>query len=122
MPEVSYIRESGKSVLLLDFAGLEDYSVLSGLVEEAIRLARIPNEWSSVLSLIDLTGTKVNSTVLESLKKLSRSNGPYIKAIAFVGLSPMRYLMMKIILRITGRRNHRVIRNRGEALLWLLQQ
>jgi len=122
MPEVNYIRQAGKSILLLDISGIKDFSKLGGLVDEAIRLARMPNEWRSVLSLIDLTGTRLNGTVGASLKRLSRSNGPYVKAIAFVGFSPVWSFLMKLFLKVARKRNHRVMRDRGEAMLWLLQQ
>ena len=119
MPEVTYILQGEQSILLMDFSRLTDYSVLPGLVGESIRLAQSANERHSVLALIDLTGTRVNKEVRSSLKRLSQNNGPYIKAIAFVGLNKPWSLLVSAMLRVMRKRNHRVIQDRSQAIRWL---
>ncbi len=121
MPEVKYIQQGDESVLLMDFAHITDNRVLPGLVEESIRLAQSAKNRHSVLALIDLTGTRVNKEIRASLKRLSQNNGPYIKAIAFVGLNKAWSLLVSTLLRVTRKRNHKVIQERNQALQWLVQ-
>jgi hypothetical protein len=122
MPEVKYIPHEGQSVLLLDFSDIADYSVLPGLVDEGIRLAQAGNARHSVRALIDLSGTRVRKPVIDSLERLSKNNGPYMKAVAFVGLSGSWSLLLSMFLRSAGRSNHHVLHNRDQALRWLALQ
>lgn len=122
MPEVKYMKQGDKSILLMDFVRITDYRVLPGLVDESIRLVQSAKDRHSILALIDLTETRVNKEVISSLKRLSQNNGPYIKAITFVGLSKTWSLLLSLILRANGKRNHNVIHERSQALQWLMQQ
>ena len=122
MPQVEYIHHGDKQILLMDFANIVDYSVFPGLVEESMRLVRTSNSGRSVLAAIDMSGTRINKTVITSLKKLSRNNGPFMQAVAFVGLSAVWSFVVKLLLWATKRTNHRVIRDRNLAIRWLAQQ
>jgi hypothetical protein len=122
MPEVKFIDHEGKSVLLMDFADITSVGLLSRLVDELIQLVEAVNVRHSVLVLMDLSNTRISPEVTRSLKRLSRNNGPYIKAITFVGLGAMWAFIMSILLRVTKRRNHKVMRSRSDALNWLTHQ
>ena len=87
MPEMRYVQHEGQSVLLMDFTNISDYSVMPVLIDEATTLATTSGNPHTVLALIDLTGTRLSKGVTSSLSRLSRNNGPYIKAIALVGLN-----------------------------------
>ena len=122
MPEARYIIREGRSILLMDFARVEDWSALPKLVDEAIRLAQSSNNHYSVLAMIDLSGTRITKPLAISLKRLSKNNGPYIKAVAFVGLRFPASLLFSVFLRISGRRNHTVAQTREQAIRWLVVQ
>ena len=122
MPEVQYVAQGDKQVLLIDFVGISDYRVLPSLVDKAGRLAQMSEGLGSVRTLIDLTSTRINKQVISSLKSLSRNNGRYAKATAFVGLSNTWSLLLSTLLHARGKTNHKVIGSRSEALLWLEQQ
>jgi hypothetical protein len=122
MPEVKYIPHEGQSILLLDFSNIADYTVLPGLVDEAIRLTQAGNARGSVRALIDLSGTRIRKSAIDSLERLSKNNGPFMKAVVFVGLSGSWSLLLSMFLRSAGRSNHRVMHNREQALRWLALQ
>ncbi len=122
MPQVTFVDQQDRRILLIDFSHVEDYSVLLGLVDEAIRLARTSNTPHSVLSLIDLSDTRITKPVINSLERLSKNNGPFIRAIVFVGLTAPWSLLLSMFLRSSGRRNHRVMQNRDQAMRWLALQ
>jgi hypothetical protein len=122
MPEVKFIQHEGKRVLLMDFSDIRRVGLLSQLVDESIQLVQAVNVRHSVLALMDLSNTRIDREVVASLKRLSRNNGPYIKAITFVGLGAIWRFIISILLRVTKRRNHKVMQGRAQALDWLARQ
>jgi len=122
MSEAKFIDHGGKRILLMDFADITRIELLSKLVDESIQLVHDVNVPHSVLALMDLSNTHIDREVIASLKRLSRNNGPYIKAITFVGLGAMWPFIIGTLLRVTKRRNHKIIRGRAQALDWLVHQ
>jgi len=122
MAEVKYISQEGKPILFMDFSNITDYSVLPELVADTIRLTQSGNARHSVLTLIDLTGTRIRKPVIDSLERLSKNNGPYMKAVVFMGLSGSWSLLLSMFLRSAGRSNHRVMHTRDQAMRWLVLQ
>jgi len=122
VPEVKYVSQGNKRILLIDLVSVSDYRILPSLVNEAIRLAQTAEGPGSVRTLIDLSNTRINKYVVSSLKDLSRNNGMYAKATAFVGLSKTWSLLLSALLLARGKRNHKVIRSRSNALRWLEEQ
>ena len=117
MPAVQYVDQGEIRILLIDFVGISDYRILPDLVDEAKRLAKMAESPGSVRTLVDLTNTRINRQVMSSLKSLSRNNGRYAKATAFVGLGKIWSLVLSTLLLARGKKNHRVFRNPGDALL-----
>ncbi len=122
MPEAKYIVREGRSILLMDFTRIKDWGALPKVVDDAIRLAQSSNTHHSILAMMDLSGTRVTKTLMDSMKRLSKNNGPYIKAVTFVGLSLPWSILFSLLLRISGRRNHRVMQTREQAVRWLVLQ
>ncbi len=122
MPNVEFVSQGDKRILLIDFVSISDYGVVPGLVDKATRLAQMSEGPGSVRTLIDLTGTRINKQIISSLTSLSQTNGRYAKATAFVGLGKVWTLILSTLLRARGKTNHKVIKSRDEALRWLEQQ
>jgi hypothetical protein len=122
MPDVKFVDFDSKQVLLMDFTSIISAEVLSGLVNESIQLVQATNDRRSVLALIDVNNTPINRSVIASLKRLSQNNGPYIKAITFVGLGLLPGIMLRMLFRLAKKKNHKVMRDRSQALAWLVQQ
>jgi hypothetical protein len=122
MAEMKFIQIGDRQVLLMDFSRLRDATVLTEATDDAIATVRSAGGPHSVLALLDLTGTPVNRALLRSLRKLSENNGPFIRAMAFVGLGMIPRSLLKALLRASKRTNHQVFRTRSEALDWLTRQ
>ncbi len=122
MPEVQFVNQGDKRILLIDIVSIHDCRAVPSLVEKATRLAQTAEGPGSLRMLIDLTGTRINKQVISSLNNISRTNGRYAKATAFVGLNKAWTLILSTLLRTRGKTNHKVIGNRTEALVWLEQQ
>ena len=121
MPKVQFVLQNDKQVLLIDFVGISDFGVIPSLIDKAIRLAHSSDSPGSVRTLIDLSGTRINKAIMSSLKSLSRSNGRYAKATAFVGLSKSWSLFLSFLFHARGKHNHKVLSSRTEAFRWLEQ-
>jgi hypothetical protein len=119
MPEVKFIDHGGERVLLMDFSKARDDREMVETAEEVMRLVRLTGQQGSIRGLIDFSGTPFNKVMRESMMKMSRNNGPYMKSVAFVGLGVLLSSLFKGLLFITGRSNHKVFSTRGDALDWL---
>ena len=106
----------------MDFSHAPDSQAIAEMAEKAILLVRSSRQKGSVRGLIDFTGTSLNGVVRRSMQKMSLSNGPYMRAVAFVGFGVLLSLLFRFMLKATGRSNHRVFRTRQEALDWLEKQ
>jgi hypothetical protein len=116
---VKILDHGGQRVLLVDLSSANAGKGIVDTAEEAIRIVQSTNQKRSVRGLIDLSGTSLNKVVRETMKKMSRSNGPYMKSVAFVGLGVILSLVIKGFLVASGRSNHRVFSTRQDALDWL---
>jgi hypothetical protein len=119
MPDVQYVTQGDKQVLLIDFVGISDYRDVPGLIDKAVHLAQSSEGPGSVRTLIDLSGTRINKEILSSLKSLSRTNGRFAKATAFVGLGKSWSMLLTVFFRARGKHNHKVFPSRSEAMSWL---
>jgi hypothetical protein len=119
MPDVKFIDHLGERILVIDFSHAYDDQKIIETAEEAMQCVRSTNQRGSVRGLIDLSRTSLNKVVRGTLKRLSRNNGPFMRSVAFVGLGVVLSPMFKGFLLVTGRSNHRVFRERQDALDWL---
>jgi hypothetical protein len=122
MPEVKYVTQGEYAVLVIDLAHITDTREVSRVAGETIRLAQSAGGPGTLRTLIDLSGTRITGDVIAAMKSLSQHNGRYAKATAFVGLSRGWSLILSLVFRARGKRNHRVLRRRDEALAWLQHQ
>jgi len=75
----------------------------------------------SVLALFDATGALFNMEVVETMKEFVRSNTPYVKAAAVVGIQGLLKVAMQAI-NIAARRPFMLVNSREEGLDWLAGQ
>jgi hypothetical protein len=75
-----------------------------------------------LLGLVDLSGVRFTKEIQGAVKRMAAHNRPYMKFIAIVGLGGVRALMLRLMLRLRKRTNHKLISTRHEALDWLVVQ
>ncbi len=119
MPESRLISVGGKEILLIDLTHVSDYASMPPVVADAIRIAQSDVAPGNLRTLLDLTGTRVNKQVVASLKNLSEKNGRLAKATSFVGVTGHWRALLKTMLWMRGKKNHRVFASRSEAITWL---
>ncbi len=120
MHEPRFIIHDGKTILLMELAGLTDQRAVDRFAEAALDLAQSTHERKSVLALMDLSGVHISRTTLAALKTLSANNGPSIRALAFVGLPRVVTIIARVFLRLTGRTDHSVLPDRERGIEWLM--
>jgi hypothetical protein len=121
MPDVNFIDHGGEKILLIDFSNTQNYQSIVETAERAIQLVRSINQQKSIRGLLDLSGTPLNKVVRETMRKMSKNNGPYMKSVAFVGLGIVLSLLFKVLLFMSGKSNHRVFSTRHDAFDWLIK-
>jgi hypothetical protein len=119
VPDVHNITRGDTQILLVDLAGITDERIVPGLVEKATQLAREGQGPGTVRTLLDLSGTRITRRIQDSLMTLSRDNGRYAKATAFVGVKGAWRFGLSVLFRLRGKRNHRVLPTREAASDWL---
>jgi hypothetical protein len=121
MPEIQFIKQDSGQILLIDLGGVSAPGLLQAAIGKAVMFAGSSGGPGTLRTLIDLTGTRITKEVIASLKNLSRSNGRYAKATAFVGLGAGWWMILSLLFLVRGKRNHKVLSDRAKAIYWLDQ-
>jgi len=103
MEKVNFIKHKGKDIIftnLANTANIEEQLAILAKAEETIK-TQPPK---SVRSLIDYTNARYDLHSVEAQKNFSASVTPYMKASAVVGLSGLMRVILRSIVRITGRK------------------
>jgi len=74
------------------------------------------------MALLDVTGTAINKERIRIIQDMASHNRPYVRFIAIVGLGFFMSAAFRIMLSVTGRKNHGVFRRREKALDWLAEK
>ncbi|MGI8509249.1 MAG: hypothetical protein ACR2MQ_07990 [Gemmatimonadaceae bacterium] len=108
----------GAQVLLMNFAGFAaPADALPHIAAAAALIAEQPT--ASVRTMVDVTGSKCNIEVVESLKQFVAGNRPYVIASAIIGMSGLQRIILDGILTFSSRSNLKSFAERAEALQWL---
>ena len=116
----TFITHKGVRICVLDFSNIagED-EALRAIDEAKTIIGKEPR--ASVLTLTDVTGSRVTSNLRNALHDLTKANKPYVVAGAVVGVTAIQSVILRGIVQITGRRL--VAKNtRAEAMDWLANE
>jgi hypothetical protein len=118
MPPVQIINRFDKQILLMDFTNARKTAEIAQTVEEIKKTVAL-HQPQSLMALLDITGTTINRERIRIIQGMAAHNRLYIKFIAIVGLGFFRSVAFRVMLRLTGKKNHGVFRKRDKALEWL---
>lgn len=121
MTPVQFITHNDKQILLMDFTNASSTAEVTQTVEEIKKTVALPQP-HSIMALLDITGTAINRERIKIIQSMAAHNRPYVKFIAIVGLGFFRSEAFRLMLRMTGRKNHRVFRTREKAMEWLAER
>lgn len=120
MERVHFIPYQQVKILLIDVSNMaagKDFEAVINQAKYEIRTQ--PKE--SVLTLFDATGTFYDPESIQILKDFTKSNKPYVKASAVVGITGLKKIALETISRFSGR-TFQACNTREEALAWLARQ
>ena len=118
MSHAPFISRNGKQILLMDFTNVRTTAEITQTVEE-IKKTVASQQPHSLVAVLDITGTNIDRERIRIIQGMAAHNRPYVKFIALVGLGFFRSAAFRVMLRVTGRKNHRVFKTREKALVWL---
>ena len=110
MERVELREREGKSLVFLDFSGLEPEE-LEDVLKEAAGVIR-SRPLKSLYTLTKVDGAHFNGEVIELLKEFAKGNDPYVKMGAIVGLGGTAETGAHRGVEILGEELHRLRRRR----------
>ena len=119
MPPTQFIVHNGQQILLIDFSNISSTADLIQTVEEAKKFVALHRP-QSLLVLVDFTGMKIDRQKTKIIKGMAAHNNPYIRFIALVGFGSVRSIAFRVMLLLSGKKNHMVFGSREFALDWLV--
>ncbi len=114
------IEHRGKTVLVEDFSEMYPGPEIVETMEAAHRYIAAQPE-HSVLALVDVRGGRYDAEVVRAFKDVTVRNGPFVKAVAVVGLEGLHQVALVAVARASGRA-FRPFPDRATALDWLAEQ
>ena len=120
MPKIDFIEHRQKKILFFDIRDNPDseISMRIGDQAKAIIMAQPPK---SVLLLTDVTRAHYTPEATDYMKEYSSQITPYVKASAMVGVSGIRNIIFKALIRVSGR-NIKLFDDLEKAKDWLAEQ
>ena len=118
MSPTQFINRFDKQILLMDFTNARTTAEIIQTVEEIKKTVALQQP-KSLIALLDITGTIIDKERINIIQSMAAHNRPYIRYIALVGLGFFRSVAFRVMLRLSGRKNHGVFATREKALEWL---
>jgi hypothetical protein len=115
-----FITHKGKSICLLDFAGITDPAEALAAIAEARRIVT-SQPANSVLTLTYVKDATFNRDVVAALKELAAANKPHVRAGAIVGMGGLQRAIYIAVTQFTGRRLP-TFASLDQAKDWLAEQ
>ncbi len=120
MEKVKWIKHLNKDILFVDLSNVQETEMAIEAAEEAEKIiaGQPPN---SVLTLFDYTGMRYDMHGVEAQKNYSVAVKPYVRASAVVGIDGLKNVIVRSVIRLTGR-NIKLFADLKSAKDWLATQ
>jgi len=114
-PEI--IRRNNADIIYLDFTNMRNQAEILRLEDEGAALIQ-KQKFNSALTLTNMDGMFFNNDIRNHFSKVVKSNAPFVKAGAVIGLNGLISVMYKGFIALTGR-NIKLFNTKQEALDYL---
>lgn len=115
---ISFITHQGKSIMVIDFSGLEPKEFL--LMLEVVQRTVARHAPGSLLTLADLTGAHVDRDVVTRMKEVLVRDRPFVKRSAWVGVDSLPKVYFENM-KSFSQRDFAPFKSREEAMDWLVK-
>ena len=120
MKRIEEFTQNGKNFVFIDFSGLASDEEFMELINSAApAIAKYPV--NSVYTITNITNLRFDSHRKEIAIKYMAQNKPYVRRGAFIGLDGIKKMMIKAIMKLSGRTNMYFTFTKEQAVEWLLQ-
>jgi hypothetical protein len=117
MAKVEKIIHNDQNIIYLDVSGFMSTDEISPVLEEAHEAVKQMGSHNARL-LSNVEDTRFSKEISEVAKLFVRRNSPYMKASAIVGVKGVQLVLLKSLLKMSGRDIKR-FDTQTEALDWL---
>ena len=111
---------NGKNFVYIDFSGLasdRDFLEVINMAEPAI--AKHPEK--SVYTITDITNIRFDSHTKEIAARFTEHNKKYVMSGVIIGLDGIKKMMVRTVMKLSGRNNLDFAFTREQAIEFLLQ-
>jgi len=122
--EMGYYEEFSageKNIMYIDFSNVrsaEEYLTVFEKIERVIE--NYPK--SSLYTITNLAGARVDTVSKENFVKYAQHNKPYVKKGVLIGLDGVKKMIVAAIIRMSGRNEFHIAFTKEKAIEWILQQ
>jgi hypothetical protein len=102
MERIQIINYQGKKILSIDFSNLQTVEEIAALMKEIKEYIHIQPPLS-VYSLTNIEGMHFNNTIKDMFSEIAKSNKPFVRAGAIVGVTGLKQILFNGIMKLSGR-------------------
>ncbi|MFP4365071.1 MAG: hypothetical protein ACLFR1_14510 [Spirochaetia bacterium] len=117
MSEVKVLEENGKQIVYMEFPESGAMDEIDQVISEGKGIIH-SSDPESVLALSNIKFQDPNPDIMKAIEGFTKSNKPYIKKSAVIGISGVKKALVNAIAGITGR-NMKVCSSKEEAIDYL---
>jgi hypothetical protein len=103
MERIVFTQYSGKKILHLDFAKCREPKELLESIGNAKQEVS-KHAPKSLLVVTDVSDSIFPKELVDAMKELAKSNAPYVKASAIVGITGLKKYIFNTVIQLTGRK------------------
>lgn len=121
MDRIEEFTRDGKNFIYIDFTGLkynEDFIEAAKIIKSAI--AKHPEK--SVHTITNIENIRFDSNSKSLITEYLQHNEPYVKTGVIIGLDGIKKMMVKAVMKLSGRKNLNFAFTKEGAIEWILQQ
>jgi len=120
MGKTQIVEYQGRKIFFIDFSNLKSFDEVKAVTVEAKKYIH-SQPAMSLLTLANVEGTHFNNEIKEMFAEYVKSNKPYVKASAVIGVSGLKQILYNAIMKLSGR-DIRSFSTIVQAKDWLVQQ
>ena len=120
MNRAQILNYRGKKIFFHDYSTIQSSEEIGAIMDEVRKYIHAQPPMS-VYSLASIEGMHFNNTIKDMFNELLKSNRPYVKASAIVGVTGLKQIVFNGIMRISGR-DVKAFSTLEQAKDWLAQQ
>lgn len=118
MNRTQTIDHNGKKIFFIDFSNLQAIEEIKGVIKEAQKYIHY-QPLNSVCTLTSVESTHFNNEIKEMFTEYIKSNKPFVKSSAIIGVTGLKQVIYNGMLKLAGRESTRAFTTLDQAKAWL---